>query len=67
MTRHENFNIPKINKTKTLAKILLVLSVPIIIIVSPLFYGQEIRLENVLTAIVSLFGLAYIVFFIMGK
>lgn len=67
MTRHENINIPKINKSKIIAKLLIVLLIPILIIAMPFFYGQGLELENVLTAIVILLVSIYAVFFIMGR
>lgn len=67
MTRHEDFNVPKVDKKKVFLKILLVLIVPIYIIIFPFFYDQGLELENVLTALVVLFALVYVGFFIIGR
>lgn len=64
MARHEDINVPKISIKKTIVKILTVLLIPILIIVVPLFYDQGVGLENILTAVVVLFILAYTIFFI---
>lgn len=67
MTRHEDINIPKISRGKTIIKLLAVLLIPALIIAMPFFYGQGLVLQNVLTAIVILFILIYVTFFILNK
>ena len=67
MTRHEDINIPKISRGKTIIKLLAVLLIPALIIAMPFFYGQGLVLENALTAIVVLFISIYATFFILNK
>lgn len=67
MTRHEDINVPKISKGKTIIKLLAVFFIPILIVALPFFYGQGLQLENVLMAIVILIVSIYVTFFIMNK
>ena len=67
MTRHEDINLPKISRGKTIIKLLAVLLIPALIIAMPFFYGQGLVLENVLTAVVVLFISIYATFFILNK
>ena len=67
MTRHEDINIPKISRGKTIIKLLAVLLIPALIIAMPFFYGQGLVLQNVLTAVVVLFISIYATFFILNK
>lgn len=58
---------PAINWLKIIRNNLIILVIPILVIIIPLFSGQAIELENVLTAIVVFGILAYLKLLYQGK